>query len=136
MKTCPKCNAEVLDPRKKFCSDSCKYWFNLIKRENESHLPPSKKRNKNFFKMAVGSERANKGTGQGRRSGSMVLGSMSDMFIRVRVDEFAEVNKENIIRHLKGIPGYMPNGIELCDDQKTYIRKEDILKVLGIDINE
>lgn len=82
-----KCDSEVKNSRSKFCSDSCKWWYNNIKRDRERHLPPVRKRTQEYFSMVVGSERANRGTGQGRRSGGMVRGAMSDMSIRCTVEE-------------------------------------------------
>jgi signal recognition particle subunit SEC65 len=84
---------EIENKRKKFCSESCKYWFNSIKKDNEKGLPPVKKRNENYFYMIVGSERAKSNSRQGKRSGSMVTGSMSAM-VYVTVEEIVELNRQ------------------------------------------
>lgn len=34
MKNCVKCNTSLDSNRKKFCNSHCKYWYNLIKKEN------------------------------------------------------------------------------------------------------
>lgn len=124
-----KCENEITNPRKKFCCDSCKYWFNSIRKEKESHLPPVKKRTKDYFSMVVGSERC-AGRGQGKRSNGTIKGSMSDFYIRVTVEEIVEVNKENVIKHFQGIPGHMPTYVLLGD--QTRLTKEEIYSQLGI----
>jgi hypothetical protein len=129
MKNCKQCKKDTGSNRKQYCSESCKWRYNSIKKDNEKHLPPVKKRNENFFRMVVGSTWD--GKGQGRRSGGLIKGAMSAM-VRVTVEEYAEVNSHNIKRHLKGIPGYIPNGIQLCNG--VYIDKMHIKTKLGIDI--
>ncbi len=115
MKKCAKCDVDLLNKRSKFCSTHCKWWYNAIKRENESHLPPVKKRNNKFFYMTVGSGRAKSNSRQGKRSGGMVMGSMSAM-IQVTIDEIVELNQE----------------IRLCD--QTIIKKSDVKNILGFEI--
>lgn len=130
MKICPQCENPVSNNRKKFCSDHCKWLFNSIKRDKEKGLPPVKKRNKNYFYMTVGSSYDNKG--QGRRSGGMITGGMSAR-IPHTVDQVVEVNKENLLRHFKGIPGHIPTGFYFGDHD--YCQKENVEKVTGIKIN-
>lgn len=97
-KPCPKCGDPV-PPRKKYCCDSCKYWFNLIKKDKESHLPPVKKRNANWFYMIVGKHQLRQ-RGQGRRINGTIKGSMScAMYIFMPTEVIAEVNPENLRRH-------------------------------------
>lgn len=130
---CPKCSEAITDPRKKYCSATCKYWFNLIKREKESHLPPVKKRTEQYFSMVVGSQRAvMKGGGrQGKRSGGMITGSMS-AFIYCTVESVVEVNIDNLNRHFEGIQGYTPTLIVLGTGERVY--KQDIQSRLGLTI--
>ncbi len=123
-----KCEKLVSNPRKKFCCDSCKYWFNLIRKEKESHLPPVKKRNKEYFAMVTRSERANKGSGQGRRSGSTVRGSMSDFYLLIAVEEWMPFNNENVIKHFAGIPGHTPVSLKLGDG--TRLDQREALELL------
>ena len=130
MKVCAHCGKELDNPRKKFCNDSHRWHYNMLKKEREKHLPPVKKRNREWFKMVTGSEWASR-KGQGKRSGHMVQGAMAAM-VRCTVEVMTEVTKENIEKHLSGIPGYTPNGIELGDG--TYIRKENIYQELEIKI--
>lgn len=127
-----KCEKEVASNRKKFCCDSCKWWYNNIKRQKESHLPPVKKRTKEYFSMVVGSERANKRSGQGRRSGGMVRGSMSDIFIMVAIEEVVEFNEENARKHFAGIPGHLPTSLRLGDG--TRLEKREVESHFGIKI--
>ena len=129
MKNCAKCNEELDNNRKKYCSDFCKYWYNLIKKENEKHLPPVKKRNRNYFSMVVGSEWAKGGSRQGRRAGGMIMGAMAAM-VRCTREEIVEVTRDNILRHLAGITGHIPKGITLGDG--TFIDKNHIHQELGI----
>lgn len=133
MKACAniyqKCENLVSNPRKKFCCDFCKYWFNSIRKEKEAHLPPVKKRTKEYFAMVTGSERANKGTGQGRRSGSTVRGSMSDFYLLVAVEEWMPFTIENVNKHFDGIPGHIPNALKLGDGER--LTKQEALKLLN-----
>ena len=131
MKNCVKCGKEIPN-RNKFCSDHCKWWYNSIKKDNERHLPPFRKRNKNYFAMVTGSEWAKSSSRQGRRSGGTIMGSMSAM-IPVATEEIVEVNKDNLDRHFKGIPGFTPVYIRLGDE--TRIKKENIYKEFGIKLN-
>ncbi len=129
MNTCVKCGGKLPTQRHKFCSSHCKYWYNVIKREKEAHLPPKRKRNKSYFYMIVGSEWAKGSSRQGKRSGSMVVGAMAAM-VRTTVEDVVEVNETNIKKHFDGIPGYIPNGLRLGDG--TYIKREDVFKQLNI----
>lgn len=128
-KICPRCKDEF-DGRTKFCCNSCKYWFNSIKKDNEKHLPPARKRTREYFHMLVGSKRAS-GRGQGKRVNGTIKGSMSAM-VMVAVEEIVPVTKENLQRHFKGIPGNTPVAIRLGDG--SYVRKENILNELKINL--
>ena len=128
-KKCPHCNEDVINVRKKFCSDRCKYWFNNIKKDNEKYLPLKKFRNRQYFSMVIGS--SNKNKGQGKRCGHMVTGGMSAM-ISSTVEEMVLVNYENIKRHMKGIPGFYPCGVQLGDGE--WVKQENFKKELGIDL--
>lgn len=101
----------------------------MRKQEREKHLPPVRKRNKNFFKAAVGAGFNLRG--QGRRSGGMVKGAMGAM-VPILNEEIQGVSKENLIKHFEGLPNwnYYPKGIKLGDG--TYVKKEDIETVTGI----
>lgn len=130
--TYQKCTSMTF-PGKKFCCDSCKYWYNLIKKEKEAHLPPAKKRNRNFFSMVIGSEiaRMKGGARQGKRTGGgMITGSMSAM-VRCTVEKWVEYNVGNIKQHFAGIPGYTPT-IAVMGDQSR-LTKQEIYKELGIE---
>jgi hypothetical protein len=132
IKKCAHCSKELTNRRRKFCNDSCKYWYNSIKKDNESHLPPVKKRNRNYFRMVTGSEWAKSGSRQGKRAGHMVMGSMAAM-VRQTTEEIVEVNKENLQQHFKGIPGYMPVGIRTGSGE--FFKKDEIEKEYGITID-
>lgn len=131
MKVCPRCGKEVTEPRKKFCSESCKYWFNQIRKDTEKYLPPVKKRNKNFFYMVVGSERIKSNIRQGKRCNGMITGSMAAT-IYCTVEKVVEVTPDNIRTHFKGITNYKPAYIRLGD--QSIIRKDEILNKLGIEL--
>ena len=130
MKQCVRCGVDI-QPRKKFCSDKCKFWFNLIKKEKEAHLPPAKKRNRNFFSMVTGYERAlpKGGMRQGRRSGGMITGSMSAM-INCTVEKWVELNAANLTTHFTSISFHRPTFIQLGDG--TSVKEEDIKSETGI----
>lgn len=115
--------------RKKYCSQWCGYQERR-ELENDSVFPV-KKRTKDYFAMVVGSERAINMRGQGRRSGGMIRGGMGDISVQCTVEEYVEVNVENVIQHFKGIPGYQPAHILYGD--LTRDSKEEIFKKLGID---
>lgn len=100
MKLCPRCNEPITNPRKKYCDDRCRYWFNMIKREKESHLPPVRKRTHEFFRMVTGWQ-WNSLRGQGRRSGGMIRGAMAAR-IQMMTEEIAPVTAENLQRHFFG----------------------------------
>jgi len=131
VRSCVRCKKVLENKRKKFCSDSCKFWFNSIKKDNEKHLPPVKKRTELFFYMVTGSERAKSNSRQGKRSGGMITGSMSAM-IYCTVEEIVELNQENINRHFKGIQGYTPSFIRLGTNK--IIRKENVFSRLGFSV--
>lgn len=116
MKFCARCQKPIL-PRKKFCSDSCKYWFNEIKKEREAHMAPAKKRTDQFFSMITGYEWA-KTKGQGRRSGHMVKGGMAAR-VSVTVEKWAELNRENLIRHFNSVPSYDPAYVLLGNGERV-----------------
>ncbi len=129
MKRCPRCD-EPVDGQKKYCSDSCKYWYNKIRKEKEAHLPPVKKRTNWYFSMITGYGVAKMpGARQGKRSGGMITGSMSAR-VNCTNEEWAEVNYDNIKRHFTCISFYRPTGITLGD--QTWIREKDIQKVTGV----
>jgi hypothetical protein len=103
MKLCAKCGDEIKDSsRQKFCCNSCKFWYNMIKRDNEKHLPPVRKRTPEFFSMVTGSAQL-KTRGQGRRCGGRVTGAMSSaIYLRIMTEEIVPVNQENLHRHFFG----------------------------------
>lgn len=133
MKVCANCTNKI-DNRKKFCSDNCRYWFNVIKKEREAHLPPVKKRNNRFFSMVTGYGVAKmKGAErQGRRSGHMVTGAMGAR-VNCTNEEWAEINYDNLKRHFTSISFYRPWGIKLGDG--TEIKEKEIQKKLNIKID-
>jgi len=131
-KSCIKCGDPLPERKQKFCGSSCQYWYTSIKKSNESHLPPVKKRTAQWMRLVVGSTRA-AGRGQGRRCNGMIKGGMSAM-VMVTIEEIVPTTKENIERHLKGIPGHCPTGIKLGNGE--FIKTEDILKKLGIKVNK
>lgn len=130
MKNCLKCGTEI-DSRKKYCSTHCKYWYNVIKKEKECHLPPFKKRNANFFSMIVGYERAKikGGLRQGRRSGHTCVGSMSAM-VNCTIEKWVEITPENLKTHFSSISFYKPSGIRLGNGM--FVKTEDIEKATGV----
>lgn len=128
MKKCLNCEKEVQGNRKKFCSDHCRYWFNMIKKDKEQHLPPVKKRNKNFFSMVTGWGYGSN-TRQGKRSGHMVAGGMSARITSTN-EEWAELTYDNLKKHFTCISFYRPVGIKLGDD--TWIKEKDIFKETGV----
>ena len=129
VRSCLHCKTNLSNNRKKYCSDKCKYWYNSIKKDNEKHLPPAKKRNENYFYMVIGSEWAKGSQRQGKRVNGMVTGSMAAM-VSVTVEEVVPITKENIIRHFKGIQGFTPHFIRLGNME--LIKKEDIKNRFGI----
>lgn len=102
MKKCigHKCENVVPDNRKKYCSDRCKRWTNLIKRDNEKYLPPVRKRNNNYFHMVTGATSSSM-RGQGKRVGGMITGGMSARVL-IQTEEITLVNHENLHRHFNG----------------------------------
>lgn len=131
MKVCPRCGKEITEPRKKFCNENCKYWFNQIKRDRERYLPPAKKRNKNYFYMVVGSERAKPNIRQGKRCNGMITGAMAAA-IYCTVEKVVEVTPDNVKAHFEGITNYKPTYLRLGD--QSIIRKDEILHKLGIEL--
>lgn len=122
-KTCAKCG-DPIPVRRKFCSDSCKWWFNAIKKDSEKGLAPYKKRNKDwcFVYTSVGNSISERG--QGRRSGGMVKGSMSANVSYEKVT-LMPFNFENMKRHFEKKMGYpyIPAYIRLGDE--TRMSKEE-----------
>ncbi len=96
MKACKhrRCEEPVYG-RKQYCSDHCKYWENVMKRDEEKHLPIKKYRNDNYFSMVTGVSLG--GHGRGKRSGGTIVGGMSSCPIPTIV--FAAVTEENLKRH-------------------------------------
>lgn len=133
MKNCPRCKKEF-DSRKKFCSDSCKYWYNSIKKDEEKYsgLAPFRKRNENYFSMVTGYERAKSSSTQGKRCGHMVMGAMLAM-INVTTEDWVLVNEENLKIHFSHPEYFRPSYIRLGDGRR--IRKENIETELGIKLN-
>ena len=131
MKNCPRCKKEIhRSSRKKYCSESCKYWFNSIRKDKEKHLPPVRKRTANFFSMVIGSEVANS-RGQGRRSGGTIKGAMSAR-IECTIEAWTAITKDNLQKHFKGIRGYTPVTARLGDGRR--LNKVEILREFNIKI--
>lgn len=118
MKNCARCAAEISN-RKKFCSDSCKYWFNLIKKDNEKHLPPVKKRNKQWCYVFTKVGNTISERGQGKRVGGMVKGSMAAN-VQFEIAELMPFTYENMQYHFQPKPGskWTPEQIRLGDQTK------------------
>jgi hypothetical protein len=112
MKTCPQCGKEIENHRKAYCSQSCQFWFNSIRREKESHLPPVKRRNAGYFHLITGSTWA-KSKGQGKRMGSLVVGSMAAM-VSVYTEEIVPFTEENLKRHFFGTRFSIAH-VRICD---------------------
>jgi len=129
MKKCLRCDKELENNRRKFCDHRCKYWYNSIKKDNEAHLPPVKKRNKNFFSMVVGYSNSLKGNSQGKRCNGTIRGSMSAI-LNVTTEVWAEVSCENIKKHFTAISFWRPKGIRLGDG--TWVKEEDIERELNV----
>ncbi len=127
MKNCLRCTKELDSNRKKFCNSFCKNWYNSVKKDKEAHLPPAKKRNRNFFSMITGYGNASKE--QGKRAGHMVTGAMS-AGVNCTIEQWAEVTPENLKAHFTCISFWTPIGIRLGDG--TFIKREEISKELGI----
>lgn len=96
VKTCKhrRCENKV-SGRKSYCSTTCKYWENVMHKEEEKHLPPKKYRNDKYFPMVVGSSLG--GKGQGKRSNGMIMGGMSSVAVASEV--YAKVNDVNLKKH-------------------------------------
>lgn len=123
-KVCTKCGGPLDSNRKKFCTDNCKWWFNSIKKENEKHLPPVKKRNKDWCNVFVSVGNTISQRGQGKRIGGMVKGSMAAN-VQFEVTELRPFNIDNLNFHFskKGYSNYIPNHIWLGDGTK--LTKDD-----------
>jgi hypothetical protein len=130
-KACPHCSGPVSDPRRRYCSDSCKYRYNSLKRDREQGLPPVRKRSRAFFSMVTGSYvcsgPGSRGRGQGRRSGGTITGSMAARVL-CTLEEWTPVTRENLDRHFTGIPGYIPTHARMGDDSR--LTKEEVYKLL------
>jgi len=131
-KTCAKCGIEI-PARKKFCCNSCKYWYNSIKKDNEKHLPPFKKRNKGYCYVYISVGNTISRRGQGRRSNGMIKGSMSAN-VQYEVCEIKPFTFESIRLHFSAKHGspYVPSLITLGDqsrmtkdDAETYLTNLD-----------
>lgn len=125
---CVKCGKPTGSKRKKYCSESCKYWYNLIRKEKESHLAPLRKRTDKWFYMVIGSKWA-KPTRQGKRCGHMVTGGMAAR-VNVTVEKLVEVNADNIMKHFEGITGYQPTYMRLGTQERVY--RNDVLQRFGV----
>lgn len=128
LKYCARCGKQLENLKRKFCNDSCKYWYNTIKKDNERDLAPIMKRNDKWFYMVIGSKWA-KSKGQGKRVGGMVKGSMAAM-VNCTVESLVEITPENLTRHFAGIPGYYPTYIRLGTQE--HIPKDEIFQRFGI----
>lgn len=129
MKNCIQCQKPIESKRKKYCSDHCKYWYNHIKKYNERDMAPVRKRTEKWFFMVTGSTWNSRG--QGKRMGGTIKGAMSAM-VRHTVESLVEVNEENVRRHFKGIPGYLPNYMRLGTEEKVFVK--DIYERFGFTI--
>lgn len=89
-----RCNNPVTG-RKQYCSDRCRYWENVMKKEEEKHLPPKKYRTDKYFSMVIGSSLG--GRGQGKRSGGMIMGGMSSVLIAQ--ETIVEATQDNLKKH-------------------------------------
>ena len=132
-KTCAKCGAELDNKRKKFCSDSCKWWFNAVKKENEKDLPPVKKRNKDwcYVYLSVGNTISQRG--QGKRSGGLVKGGMAGN-VNYEITELRPFNFANLEFHFSAKRGYSYIPQYIClgdgtkytkDEAETYLINQD-----------
>jgi hypothetical protein len=131
-KTCAKCGQPVTNNRKKFCSETCKWRYNSIKKDNEKHLPPAKKRNKDWCHVFVRIGNTISERGQGRRRGGMIKGGMAAN-VSYEVTELRPFNLSNVEFHFsKKGSNYMPYCIMLGDGTKmtrdeaeTYLINQD-----------
>ena len=96
-KTCPRCKGSITNQRRKYCSDSCRYWYNAIRKEKESHLPPVRKRNANYFHMITGAQ-PNSLRGHGGRNHKGAMAAR----VYIYTEEIVEVNYANLLRHFTG----------------------------------
>lgn len=117
-KKCARCGGSLESSRKKFCSDICKWRYNSIKKDNEKHLPPVKKRNKDWCHVYVRIGNTVSERGQGRRSGGMVKGGMAAN-VNYEVTELRPFNIVNVQLHFsKKSSSYIPYCIMLGDGTK------------------
>jgi hypothetical protein len=132
-KTCAKCGEPVKNNRRKFCSDTCQWRYNSIKKDNEKHLPPVKKRTKEWCQVYVSVGNTVSSRGQGRRSGGMVKGGMAAN-VSYEVNELRPFNFENLNHHFTAKCGrsYIPAYIVLGDgtkltkaDAESYLINQD-----------
>jgi len=112
MKKCAHCEKEI-DARKKFCSDSCKYRYNSIKKDAEAGLPPMRKRSALWFECHVGvrTEHA-----KGKRSGSYTKGGMAAA-VDCQIIELKPATAENIKQHFQGCQRHKPSTVRLGNGQ-------------------
>lgn len=124
MRTCIKCGGEIKNRNTKFCSDSCKYWFNSIRKDKEKGLPPMRKRNQDWCFVYVNVGNTISQRGQGKRSGRMVMGSMAAN-VSFSIEELRPFNLNNLDYHFKPKKGYpfIPSHIRLGDG--TRLSKEE-----------
>lgn len=127
MKVCPRCGDEITNSRKKYCSENCRYWFNSIKKDNEKHLPPVRKRNKEWCHVFVSVGNTISQRGQGKRSGGMIKGSMSAN-VQFMICQIKPFNFSSVEEHFKMKSAYIPPYIQLGDG--TRLSKDDALTIL------
>jgi len=121
-KNCIRCNSELSNIRKKFCSNSCKFWFNKIKKDQEAHLPPASKRTANWFYCLVGVRTE---FAKSKRSGLMVSGNMCAA-TRHTVEELLPASPENIARHFEGLPEHKPSYAAFGDG--SFLTREEAMQ--------
>lgn len=118
MKTCAKCGKPLSNQRRKFCDDVCQFRYNVAKKHAESHLPPVKKRNKDWCQVFVRIGNTISERGQGRRSGGMVKGGMAAN-VSYEITELRPFTLDNVSFHFsKKGSSYIPYCILLGDGTK------------------
>lgn len=129
-KECPRCGSNI-EGRKKYCNNSCKYWFNSIRKEKEKHLPPVKKRNSNYCYVYVSVGNTASQRGQGSRSGGMIKGGMSAN-VSFEVCELRPFNLESIQHHFTSKMNYpyIPRIIVLGDG--TRLTKDEAIAAINL----
>ena len=122
MKICRhrRCNNPV-EGRDHYCSDQCRYWEGVLRKEDNRGLPPKKYRTDKYFSMVTGSRLGSRG--QGRRSGSMVKGGMSSVL--TAIETITEVTNENLKKHFS----HDVHTAYLCGGGR--ITREDFEKMVG-----